>query len=553
VKAAANEATCPTISVIVNTCDRRDELRTLLRALEHQDYPNFEVVVVLGPTRDDSLEVLSTDFGDRIHVVRCPEFNLSASRNLGLAHASGDIVAFIDDDAVPCRTWLSQIARPYTDPEVAGVGGRTHIVNPEQGQLQFFRGLVTVLAEQQDVVAEDHARTAFVAPKDLVFPRFHGTNMSYRRRALLDINGFDENFEYLFDDADICVRLGLDGRRLVQLPGAVVYHAPTSGRNRGKHPYDLNWYSWLRSVVYFALKNGGPTVGRRKSLSHALHMTSTFFAQVDEAVDCGEMPSDLRPKARRMLRRGAAAGLLQGLLLKRRIPSRIVVVDRDFAPFLSPESERMPTSPRIRVPGYERTTPLNDQPLRICLLSAGFPPANTHGVSRSTHTLARGLVELGHEVHVVTSGRRLHVTCNDGIFIHEVDGEERPRYSDLANRGYRNLAFWLNHSHAVFEMVEALQRDDGIQLVDSPLWGLDGLVTALKGSLPIAVRVVTSMKQIADVHGQTGPENDLLGALEGNFLSLADLIVSNSTATTRAIEEVYQLDPSENNIGTAAY
>lgn len=543
----------PTISVIVNTCDRKDSLRILLRALDHQDYPSFEVVVVLGPTRDGSLEMLTTEYGDRICLVRCPEFNLSVSRNLGLVHAAGEVVAFIDDDAVPCRTWMRQISIPYVDPEVAGVGGRTHIVNPEQGQLQFLRGLATVLAEQADVLNEDDNRPPFVAPEPYVFPRFHGTNMSYRRQALLEINGFDENFEYLFDDADIGVRLGLQNHRLVQLPGAVVYHAPTSGRNRGKHPYDLNWHSWLRSVVYFALKNGGPTVGRRKSLSHVLRMTSTFFAQIDEAADSGQMPPHLHAKARKMLRRGAAAGVLRGLFLKRRIPARVLSIDRDFEPFLRPDSAKMPTSPPIPATRGERATPLNEQPLRVCLLSVGYPPSDTHGVSRSTHTLARGLVERGHEVHVVTSGRRMHVTCNDGVFIHEVAGEETPRYGDLANRGYRNLAFWLNHSHAVFETVKSLQRDDGIQLVDSPLWGLEGLVTAIEGTLPIAVRVVTSMKQIADVHDQPSPENRLLGELERDFLTMADLVISNSAATTRALQQVYDLDLGVTNAGIASY
>ncbi|MFV1979648.1 MAG: glycosyltransferase, partial [Rhodothermia bacterium] len=482
-----------------------------------------------------------------------PKFNLSISRNLGLPHPAGDIVAFIDDDAVPCRNWMSQISKPYGDPEVTGVGGRTHVVNPEQGQVQFLRGLATVLAEQTDVLIEDHDRPPFAAPEPYVFPRFHGTNMSYRRQALLDINGFDENFEYLFDDADIGVRLGLQGRRLVQLPGAVVYHAPTSGRNRGNHPYDLNWYSWLRSIIYFALKNGGPTVGRRKSLSHALRMTSTFFSQVDEAADSGHMPPHLHAKARKMLRRGAAAGVLQGLFLTRHIPLKVVTTDRDFEPFLRPESERMPASPPIPVPGNERATSLNDQPLRICLLSVGFPPTDTHGVSRSTHTLARGLVELGHEVHVITSGRRLHVTCDSGVFIHEVAGEDNPRYSDLSNRGHQNLGFWLNHSHAVFEVVESLQRDDGIQLVDSPLWGLEGLVTAVKGTVPIAVRVVTSMKQIAEVHDQPSPENQLIGELERDFLKMADLVVSNSAATTRALKQVYDLNVGAMNAGVASY
>ena len=120
----------PFISVIVNTCDRREALRTLLYSLNRQTYPDFEVVVVVGPTKDDSVEMLADEFGDRLVVARCPHFNLSSSRNVGLGHAAGDVVAFIDDDAVPCFTWLAQLADAYKDPTVAGAGGRTYNILP---------------------------------------------------------------------------------------------------------------------------------------------------------------------------------------------------------------------------------------------------------------------------------------------------------------------------------------------------------------------------------------------------------------------------------------
>jgi glycosyltransferase involved in cell wall biosynthesis len=105
----------------------------------------------------------------------------------------------------------------------------------------------------------------------------------------------------------------------------------------------------------------------------------------------------------------------------------------------------------------------------------------------------------------------------------------------------------------VYEVVEELRRNDGIQLVDSPLWGLEGLPTAVAGRFPLAIRVVTSMKQISAVHGQASPENDLLGELEREFLTMSDLIISNSAATTEAIEQVYGIDPTNANIGAAPY
>ena len=93
-----------TFSVVVNTTDRAASLHTLLRALEHQSYPHFEVVVVVGPTRDNTAAVLA-QYGGRVRVLQCPVANLSVSRNLGLQAALGEIVAYIDDDAVPARNW----------------------------------------------------------------------------------------------------------------------------------------------------------------------------------------------------------------------------------------------------------------------------------------------------------------------------------------------------------------------------------------------------------------------------------------------------------------
>jgi GT2 family glycosyltransferase len=243
----------PAISVVVNTCNRREELRTLLGALNRQTFDRFEVLAVVGPSTDGTLDMLADEYPGRVRAIPCSEFNLSVSRNLGLRESAGDVVAFIDDDSVPSTTWLEQLAAAYEDDSVAGAGGRTYLVRDGHDRLQFLRGIFSVVAEQMDVRWGDAAPPPSRTPRDLWFPRFHGTNMSYRRSALAAIGGFDERFEYLYDDGDIGVRMGLAGFRLRQLDDAVVYHLGATTGNRGRHQYDLNWYSWSRSQNYFAL------------------------------------------------------------------------------------------------------------------------------------------------------------------------------------------------------------------------------------------------------------------------------------------------------------
>ena len=86
--------------------------------------PPFEVVVVNGPSTDDTAAVLE-EWGPAIKRLDCPVLNLSVSRNIGIAAAAGDIVGFIDDDAVPHPDWLDRILAPYRDPRVGAVGGHT--------------------------------------------------------------------------------------------------------------------------------------------------------------------------------------------------------------------------------------------------------------------------------------------------------------------------------------------------------------------------------------------------------------------------------------------
>lgn len=537
-----------TFSVVVNTCDRRESLRTLLYGLEHQSWPHFEVVVVVGPTHDGTREMIAREFGHRVIVVDCPEFNLSVSRNLGVARAAGEVVAFVDDDAVPAPRWLEQLAELYAeDPGLAGAGGRTYDARTAVGHLQFLYGMFSVLGEQEDVRPDPAAELVWWAPPQFRHPRFHGTNMSYRRRALVELGGFDQRYEYLFDDADIGVRLGRAGQRLAQSGRATVYHVPGSGRNRGKSPYDLNWYSWLRSTIYFTLKNGGPTVGWRRSLASSLRHASSMEQRVTDLAAAGALPDGLHEKARRMIRKAVVHGFGQGIFGRRRLPAPIGPPPAPLTPFPTRE-RRLPAVSPLGFPPEGEWSPVTEEPLSIALLSVEYPPRSTHGVARSTHTLARGLAGLGHEVHVVTRGDGHRVRVDDGgVFVREVNGFGLGRYEGFAAAGYPNLTHWLAHSQAVHEEIVGLTKDHRLQIVDTPLWHLDGFVTLVSGELPVVVRAVTAMKQIADVHASPSPEAALLGELEGELLERAAGVVSNTHATEETLARVYGYQPERNN------
>src|SRR5213082_434871 len=115
----------PAFSIVINTDSRARSLAKTLESLRHLDYPDFEVCVVRGPTPDPTSAVLEPWRG-KIKLARCSVRNLAVSRNIGSAMSAGEIVAFIDDDAVPEPEWLGDLAETYAAPDIDAAAGFVH-------------------------------------------------------------------------------------------------------------------------------------------------------------------------------------------------------------------------------------------------------------------------------------------------------------------------------------------------------------------------------------------------------------------------------------------
>ena len=368
----------PTISLIVNTTDRAEPLRTLLQSLEQQSYPHFEVVVVVGPTRDHTLEMLSEVEG-RIRLLRCPEANLSRSRNIGLLAARGEIVAFVDDDAVPSRRWLEQLALLFRDPRLDATGGVVYLIHPNVPIAQHRIGVVSSLAEQVDVRPSwlDH----IVAPGDgsQWVERMMGTNMAFRRRSLLEVGGFDEYFVWVYDDSDVALRLSSAGKWVHPVQEAVVYHIPASSRNRVAFSYNAKWWVHTKSALYFSIKNGMRAGDSFRDIGlRCLHLAHGHWLWSGKLWRAGRLtfPQFLRMRFQEI--RSALNGATWGLLRPRKLisPSEAESALRLEEPILRFQTEESPRHPVVDPVGGSQPciTPLPDPPLRICLLSSAYPP-----------------------------------------------------------------------------------------------------------------------------------------------------------------------------------
>jgi glycogen(starch) synthase len=542
-----------TFSLIVNTVDRAGPLATLLRALEHQSYPHFEVIVVVGPTKDNTLDVLAA-YADRVRVLHCPTANLSRSRNIGLLAARGEIAAYIDDDAVPSRNWLKQLACLFGNPALSATGGIVYNVHPRSAKIQHRIGLTSSLAEQLDVRASwlDH----IVPTREGKWwqGRMMGTNMAFRRPALLAIGGFDEYYSWLFDDADICLRLAAAGYVVQPVTEAAVYHVPASSRNRVVHSFNVRWWVATQAAIYFAVKNGRPAGESVHDIAlRCLHIVHGYWLWASDLRHTGGLTLGQSLNIRLREITAGLSGVWAGLFTPRRLLttplSKMTSTSSEpIQPFIDSHSAQQPAVEPVS--GYRPAISLAEPPLRICLLSKSYPPQEYDGVGRLTNLMARGLFELGHTVHVITGGETERVAFFDGAYVHYMP-YQLDRYPEY--KRYVNLFHTLNRNHAVYELVKRLKLNDDIQLVDSPLWLYEGLVTALSGLVPVVVRLVTAHRQISALHNEHAIDNHLVGEMEKTLIERATHALPNTQATLDAVQKVYGLNLAPDRYSIVPY
>jgi GT2 family glycosyltransferase len=415
------------ISVVINTYNRAASLRQTLQGLRYQTHDAFEVVVVNGPSTDDTAAVLA-EYAGEVRVGDCPEVHLSKSRNVGIGLAAGEVVAFIDDDAIPEPRWLEGLAAAYADARVGGAGG---IVYDHTGfRLQFRSAACTRLGAAAPVAApmEDYVR-----PGADPFLGLIGTNCSFRRDCLVEIGGFDEEIEYYLDETEVCLQVIDLGFVIRALPGAAVHHKYRASNRRNEQRLVLDPFAAVKNLLYFGLQNGRATRSTREALDGLLTVIEGMKAYAHGQFLDGRLTAAQYEFYLRRLDRGIETGLARGLLQPRRRCPLPPADGSEFLPFST-----------LRPAGGRRT---------LCFLTRTDPPA---------HDLAARMAALGHDVHVVTrSPDSNRLDFEAGVWVHRLAPNDRPLPPGLSPARQESLQDALSF----YQEVCRIHRDRPVALV----------------------------------------------------------------------------------------
>ncbi|MEO8698235.1 MAG: glycosyltransferase [Acidimicrobiales bacterium] len=199
----------PAVSVVVPTHNRAPKLARVLEALAEVECPigGFEVIVVDDGSVDDTAAVVAAA-SLPVVLIRQANAGAASARNRGWRAGRAPVIAFLDDDCVPSRTWLIDLVNASeADAAIGAVGGA--IVPLEPGTRATFVQLDRLVAHGAD--GEREVRYLVTA------------NMIVRREVLESLDGFDERFP-VGEDTDFGARVRASGRKLAVIDGGVVAH-----------------------------------------------------------------------------------------------------------------------------------------------------------------------------------------------------------------------------------------------------------------------------------------------------------------------------------------
>jgi glycosyltransferase involved in cell wall biosynthesis len=197
----------PRISVVVCTYNGARTIRDCLDGLKRLAYPDYEVIVVDDGSTDATAAIVR-EYDCRL--IQTENRGLASARNTGLGAATGEIVAYTDDDAYPDPHWLTYLAATLLSTSHAAVGG-PNLPPPGDGPIA-------------ECVAQAPGGPVHVLLSDREAEHLPGCNMAFRKTQLEAIGGFDPQFRAAGDDVDVCWKLQERGWTLGFSAAAMVWH-----------------------------------------------------------------------------------------------------------------------------------------------------------------------------------------------------------------------------------------------------------------------------------------------------------------------------------------
>lgn len=256
-------STSKLISIIIPTCNRRDDVLLCVESILSSSYKNIEVIVVDNASNDNTDIAIEKKYaGNRKVKLVKSKTNLGAGggRNLGVKKASGDYLLFVDSDNIVDRKMVEVLSRFFNEKPDCGMVGPLMLYKADPKKIWMYSADINMFTSQAIYkgAGEKNAKQYDRAIEVGHLPNCFMTNTKVFKKT----GGFEEKYQVVYEEADLAEKIKKTGKKIYVYTEAVTQHnvpLPGVGKDR-----DLGFrtkeraFLLARNRIYFMKRNAKP-------------------------------------------------------------------------------------------------------------------------------------------------------------------------------------------------------------------------------------------------------------------------------------------------------
>ena len=242
------------ISIVVAVKNEITHIEECFESLQNQNFLHYDIIFVDGGSTDGTREFLEkrVTANKKTKIFDNPKGDAAAGRNIGISHSSGEIIAFIDSDAVADSNWLANIKAGFDqikDETIAGIGG-PGLIPKSQPFKSYAIAKIMSSPLASGGILNPSAQHKVIAEKRIV-KHIPTSNLAIKRSILEKEGGFDERFTK-GQDLEFSTKLVKRGYKFLYDPEIKVWHY----RKKSFIDFSRQVYKWAAAKGLVMKKHG---------------------------------------------------------------------------------------------------------------------------------------------------------------------------------------------------------------------------------------------------------------------------------------------------------
>lgn len=244
----------PTVTICIINYNGLKYLKGCFDSIAKSDYPfeKIETIMVDNASVDESVDYVKSNYSWVRVLALDKNYGFAKANNTGANTAQGEYVVFLNNDTVVTSPWLNELVNVLEKNSGIGVAGSKLLLLDMPEKLQAAGSRIIFNGSGYDIgfLDDDSEKYNSIGNRGYVC----AASMMVRRKEFLSFGGFDEDYFMYSEDVDLCWRYWIYGKKVVYIPGSVVYHK-FRGTSGGSRHTPLKVFCGTRNSLFNIIKN----------------------------------------------------------------------------------------------------------------------------------------------------------------------------------------------------------------------------------------------------------------------------------------------------------